>query len=213
MTEKQSNELLNRACDLITSLEMFIGYDNADYRNSDLSKNVDSLFNEVDMLNFHPHEDTGPEHDSAGFTEEDRIVDGQYRTYVENVKRSIDKATEEGILRDDDSEGYSYLSKEEFIKRLEVDPRFVEMGDPNWLFPGEPFHDDYYYDPEDKLEIVKTNISDLVTWLDKNNKMSTIPDEIWKYIINIEKVVGISHEYTDPDAEAQDYDTFGKNKI
>ena len=155
MTEKQSNELLNRACDLITSLEMFIGYDNLDYRNSDLSKNVDSLFNEVDMLN---EEDTGPEHDSAGFTDEDRIVDGQYMTYVANVKRSIDKATEEGILRNDCSEGYSYLSKEEFIKRLEVDPRFVEMGDPNWLFPGEPLHDD-------------------------------------------------------PDAEAQDYGTFGKNKI
>ena len=81
-----------------------------------------------------------------------------YEKYVASVKRSIDKATEEGILRDDDSEGYSYLSKEEFIKRLEVDPRFVEMGDPNWLFPGEPLHDD-------------------------------------------------------PDAEAQDYDTFGKNKI
>ena len=81
-----------------------------------------------------------------------------YEKYVASVKRSIDKATEEGILRDDDSEGYSYLSKEEFIRRLEVDPRFVEMGDPNWLFPGEPLHDD-------------------------------------------------------PDAEAQDYDTFGKNKI
>ena len=81
-----------------------------------------------------------------------------YEEYVASVKRSIDKATEEGILRNDDSEGYSYLSKEEFIKRLEVDPRFVEMGDPNWLFPGEPLHND-------------------------------------------------------PDAEAQDYDTFGKNKI
>ena len=81
-----------------------------------------------------------------------------YENYVASVKRSIDKATEEGILRNDCSEGYSYLSKDEFIKRLEVDPRFVEMGDPNWLFPGEPLHDD-------------------------------------------------------PDAEAQDYDTFGKNKI
>ena len=81
-----------------------------------------------------------------------------YENYVASVKRSIDKATEEGILRNDCSEGYSYLSKEEFIKRLEVDPRFVEMGDPNWLFPGEPLHND-------------------------------------------------------PDAEAQDYGTFGKNKI
>jgi hypothetical protein len=65
-----------------------------------------------------------------------------YEKYVASVKRSIDKATEEGILRNDCSEGYSYLSKEEFIKRLEVDPRFVEMGDPNWLFPGEPLHND-----------------------------------------------------------------------
>jgi len=189
MTEKQSKELLKRACEIITSLEGFIGYNDGDYYNSHLSKSVDNLFDEVDMLNFHPHEDPevqnsideamgfiqrlktdptfaaqwgyndlGPEYDSAGFTEEDRIVEGQYMTYVANVKRSIDKATEEGILRDNDSEGYSYLSKEEFIKRLEVDPRFVEMGDPNWLFPGEPLHDD-------------------------------------------------------PDAEAQDYNTFGNNKI
>jgi len=56
---------------------------------------------------------------------------------------------------------------------------------------GNTFDDEDYYDPEDKLDIVKTNISDLVTWLDKNNKMSTIPDEVRKYIINIEKVVGL----------------------
>ena len=207
MTEKQSKELLNRACDIITSLEGFIGQD-SDYYNSDLSKSVDNLFDEVDMLKeAEMYKDTDPD-----LVELER--GGAYENYVASVKRSIDKATEEGILRNDDSEGYSYLSKEEFIKRLEVDPRFVEMGDPNWLFPGEPIHDEYYYDPEDKLDIVKTNISDLVTWLDKNNRMSTIPDEIWKYIINIEKVVGIWNPgHTDPDAEAQDYDTFGKNKI
>ena len=154
--EKVLSDLLNRACEIITSLEGYANeHSHYPEHNRELQKSIDDFFNEVDMLN---EEDTGPEHDSAGFTDEDRIVEGQYMTYVENVKRSIDKATEEGILKNDDSEGYSYLSKEEFIKRLEVDPRFVEMGDPNWLFPGEPLHDD-------------------------------------------------------PDAEAQDYNTFGKNKI
>ena len=213
MTKDQLNELLNRACEIITSLE---GYakEHSHYpdHNKELQKTIDDFFNEVDMLNADPrarkdyYQDNDPD-----IVELERAT--AYENYVASVKRSIDKATEEGILRDDDSEGYSYLSEEEFSKRLEVDPRFVEMGDPNWLFPGEPIHDEYYYDPEDKLDIVKTNISDLVTWLDKNNKMSAIPDEIWRYIINIEKVVGISNEYTDPDAEAQDYDTFGKNKI
>lgn len=113
MTEKQSKELLKRACDIITSLEGFIELKGNGYYSSDLSKKVDNLFDEVDMLN---QEDTGPEYDSAGFTEEDRIVEGQYMTYVENVKRSIDQATAEGILRDDCSEGYSYMSKETWLR-------------------------------------------------------------------------------------------------
>lgn len=116
MTEKQAKELLNRACDIITSLEGFIGQD-IDYYSSDLSKSVDNLFDEVDMLN---EEDTGPEYDSAGFTEEDRIVNGQYRTYVDTVKQNIDKATAEGILKNDCSEGYSIMSKETWL-RMQAD--------------------------------------------------------------------------------------------
>jgi hypothetical protein len=75
------------------------------------------------------------------------------------MKRNIDQATEEGILRDDCSEGYSYLSEESFDHRCKTDLAFAALwGDPNWLFPGEPLHDD-------------------------------------------------------PDAEAQDSDVFGENKI
>jgi hypothetical protein len=45
-----------------------------------------------------------------------RDLDAEYEKYVENVKRNIDKATAEGILRDDCSEGYSYASKETWLR-------------------------------------------------------------------------------------------------
>jgi hypothetical protein len=123
MTKEQLHELLNRACDLITSLEGFIGYNDGDYRNSDLSKSVDKLFDEIDYLN---EEDTGPEYDSAGFTEEDRIVNGQYRNYVDTVKRNIDQAVADGILKSGtECVSYSYMSEEGFNKRIETDPEFA----------------------------------------------------------------------------------------
>jgi len=78
-TIDQLNDLLNRACDIITALEGFIELKGNGYYSSDLSKSVDNLFDEVDMLN---EEDTGPEYDSAGFAEEDRIVEGQYRVII-----------------------------------------------------------------------------------------------------------------------------------
>ena len=40
-----------------------------------------------------------------------------------------------------------------------------------------------------RLEIVKSNISSLVDYLDENRLMETIPDPIWKYILAIEKAV------------------------
>lgn len=67
---------------------------------------------------------------------------------------------------------------------------------------------------------VKQSVSGLVDWLDENNKMDIIPNEVWGYIIEIEKAVGMWDDDIvelergeDPDAEAQDYNTFGNNKI
>lgn len=121
MTNEQLHELLNRACDIITSLE---GYANEhpDYHRNE-QKVIDDFFNEVDMLN---EEDTGPEYDSAGFTEEDRIVNGQYRNYVDTVKRNIDQAVADGILKSGtECVSYSYMSEEGFNKRIETDPEFA----------------------------------------------------------------------------------------
>jgi len=54
------------------------------------------------------------------------IWDGDaYKNYEKTLKTSIDKATQEGILKDDDSEGYSYLSKESFIERIKTDDEFA----------------------------------------------------------------------------------------
>jgi hypothetical protein len=145
-TVDQLNDLLNRACTLIDALEEYVKND-IEYWSSYTSKNVDAFFNEIDSMN----EDTGPEYDSAGFTDEDRIVDGQYQVdpnwlfpgeplhdddpedidaayekYVADVKKNIDQATEEGILmKRDCSEGYSYLSKEGFLIRMATDPNFA----------------------------------------------------------------------------------------
>jgi len=40
---------------------------------------IDSLTNQIRVL-----EDVGPEYDSAGFTEEDRVVNGEYKTNENN---------------------------------------------------------------------------------------------------------------------------------
>jgi hypothetical protein len=109
MTEKQSKELLNRACDIITALEGFIGYNDGDYYNSDLAKSVDNLFDEVDMLKeAEMYKDTDP--DLVQLERGDA-----YDNYVATVKRNIDKAVAEGILKDDCTEGYSYMSKETWL--------------------------------------------------------------------------------------------------
>ena len=43
-----------------------------------------------------------------------------------------------------------------------------------------------------KLEVVKSNISDLVDYLDENRLFSSpIIEPLWKYILAIEKVVGL----------------------
>ena len=56
------------------------------------------------------------------------IWDGDaYKNYEKTVKASIDKATQEGILNNDDSEGYSYLSKESFIERIKTDIEFAKQ--------------------------------------------------------------------------------------
>jgi len=40
-----------------------------------------------------------------------------------------------------------------------------------------------------RLEIVKSNISSLVDYLDENRLMESTPDQVWKCILAIEKAV------------------------
>jgi len=51
----------------------------------------------------------------------------QYEEYVATVKRSIDQAVEDGILRDCSCEGYSYLTERGFAYRMETDEDFAEL--------------------------------------------------------------------------------------
>jgi len=53
-------------------------------------------------------------------------VGDAYKNYEKTVKASIDKATKEGVLNNDDSEGYNYLSKESFIERIKTDDEFAK---------------------------------------------------------------------------------------
>ncbi len=82
---KVLNELLNRACEIIGSLEEY-SKNNYHYQGSITQRDVDSFFNEVDMLN----EDPGPEYDSAGFTEDDRIVEGQYMNMYKDTDPDLE---------------------------------------------------------------------------------------------------------------------------
>jgi thymidylate synthase len=102
------------------------------------------------------------------------IWDGDaYKNYERTVKQSIDKATQDGILKDDDSEGYSYLDRESFIHRIKTDPVFAEKwGDlgpiygKQWRSFGqvEEYHDGsvyFAYPPIDQIsqiiEALKNN--------------------------------------------------------
>ncbi len=77
-TIDQLNDLLNRACEIITSLEGYANeHSHYPEHNWELQKSVDAFFNEIDYMN-----EDEPEYDSAGFTEEDRIVEGQYRVII-----------------------------------------------------------------------------------------------------------------------------------
>lgn len=67
------NELLNRACSLIDSLEsLHLLIDEKGYLESELCKDVQSLYDDVNAL-----EEDAPKYDGAGFTVEDRKVDNQ----------------------------------------------------------------------------------------------------------------------------------------
>ena len=140
---KQLSELLDKACSLIITLEGYIIDANSDYDDTPCAKEVHKLFDEIDMLNFHPPTDVvelergedpnwlfpgEPLHDDDP---EDYVV--AYMKYVLAVKKGIDQATEEGILKDDNSEGYSYLSRESFIQRINTDPAFANQWSNNQI--------------------------------------------------------------------------------
>ena len=140
---KQLSELLDRACSLIITLEGYIIDANSDYDDTPCAKEVHKLFDEIDMLNFHPPTDVvelergedpnwlfpgEPLHD-----DDPEDYDVAYMKYVLAVKKGIDQATEEGILKDDNSEGYSYLSRESFIQRINTDPAFANQWSNNQI--------------------------------------------------------------------------------
>ncbi len=51
---EQLRELLDKACSLIITLEGYIIDANSDYDDTPCAKQVHELFDEIDMLNFHP---------------------------------------------------------------------------------------------------------------------------------------------------------------
>lgn len=91
-TIDQLNDLLNRACEIITSLEGYAEEAITEYQGSYTQREVDTFFNEIDFMN---EEDTGPEYDSAGFTEEDRIVEGQYMNMYKDTDPDLEAQSAE----------------------------------------------------------------------------------------------------------------------
>ena len=87
-TIDQLNDLLNDACEIITSLEGYANeHSHYPEHNRELQKAVDAFFDEIDYMN---EEDTGPEYDSAGFTEDDRIVNGQYMNMYKDTDPDLE---------------------------------------------------------------------------------------------------------------------------
>lgn len=117
---KVLNDLLNRACDIITSLEGYAYNTIYHYQGSHTQRTVDDFFNEVDMLN-----EEGDAIDSQYIDVNATRLAFQYFRYVDQVKHNIDKATEEGILRD--TSDYNYMSKETFIQRMQTDADFAKQ--------------------------------------------------------------------------------------
>ena len=58
------------------------------------------IWNEIDMIEYESQnnddEDLGPEYDSAGFTEDDRIVNGQYRVIPGEIENNDGWEDEDG---------------------------------------------------------------------------------------------------------------------
>jgi len=94
MTNEQLSRLLNTACDIITSLEDYY-YDlltrSKHGSDIDLESRISALFDEIKYSD--GLEDEGPEYDSAGFSVEDRIVDGQYMVIPDADAEAQDFAT------------------------------------------------------------------------------------------------------------------------
>lgn len=83
---KQLSELLDRACSLLIQLEEYAMDLNPEYTDTFLAGEVNEFFKEINTAN----EDTGPEYDSAGFTEEDRIVNGQYMNMYKDTDPDLE---------------------------------------------------------------------------------------------------------------------------
>lgn len=118
---KVLNDLLNKACEIITSLEGYANeHSHYPEHNRELQKSVDNFFNEVDMLY-----EEGEAIDGQYIDVDAARLAFQYFRYVDQVKQNIDKATEEGILRD--TSDYNYMSKETFIQRMQTDADFAKQ--------------------------------------------------------------------------------------
>jgi hypothetical protein len=75
---------------------------------NELNELIDKVRDEIDLVIYEMdnNEDDGPEYDSAGFTEDDRIVNGQYRVISneaadEDAKLSWYEQNKERILAED----------------------------------------------------------------------------------------------------------------
>ena len=56
--------------------------------------------------------------------EQQQVIDEAYENYERTVKDSITRATNEGILKGNLNDPFSYLGKESFVKRIKTDNEF-----------------------------------------------------------------------------------------
>lgn len=93
-----SNEYLSFTVEELNEIIYCIGFTrgNGKLVNKELSKNLHDRFYTAlqNMTDGSP--DYGPEYDSAGYTDEDRIVDGQYQTNETELQNALRRLKEYG---------------------------------------------------------------------------------------------------------------------
>ena len=120
--------------ELINTLEWFKNQainlrDNGEDQNMDWGSLIDDIndtFKHVEIED--NYDDEGPEYDSAGFTEDDRIVNGQYRV-VSNEDADADAKSSNEYQQWWEQNKERILAEDQLNHEMQFKSKFIKHGD------------------------------------------------------------------------------------